>query len=58
MNAAMATPKKPEIAGCSGCLRTIRRMVISTALPTELQIAACNPKIELIRTNTNTGTDE
>ncbi len=58
MNAATATPKKPEMAGCSGSLRTSRSTVMATALPSELQMAAVRPKNEFARTNTTTGSDE
>ena len=58
MNAAIATPKNPEIAGCRGSLRTTRSTVIATALPTEVQMAAVRPKNAFARTKTITGTDE
>ena len=58
MNAAIATPKNPEIAGCSGSLRTSRSTVMATALPTDVQMAAVRPKNAFARTNTTTGSDE
>jgi hypothetical protein len=54
----MPTPKKPEIAGCTGSLRTTRSTVMAAAMPREPQIATVSPNSEFSSTKTSTGTDE
>src|SRR6266496_856654 len=56
--APMPTPMKPEMAGCSGSLRTTRTTAIRAALASEPQIATVRLNTVLSRTNTSTGTDE
>ncbi len=58
MNEHTATPSTPEMAGCSGSLRTSRKIAIPTATPIADQIAGISEVKELTSTKTTIGTAE
>src|SRR5258706_16356379 len=58
MNAATPTPNRPDTAGCSGCLRTMRQIAMATPAASAAMSAGCSEETMLTTTNTATGMDE
>ena len=54
----MATPKKPENAGCADSRRIRRNSITSVATPSAAPIAGSKPKRLLANTKVSTGSDE